>query len=217
MVRETSFSRYPLVEQEKARPMGVLHVKDLFLHADGNAPDPERLRKLARPCPTLREDLPLDDALTRFQRAYHHFAIVNDARGEWTGIITIEDVLEELVGKIGDEFDVSPQRADCFAGRCAHARPRASSACRESHWPRPCRTYWRRCRKKNCPAAAQPFSTRCSHREAQMATYLGAWSGRSPLPHRQPHRPGARFLAVRKWHSASMAPMNALELIFLSC
>ncbi len=172
MVRETSFSRYPLVEQEKARPMGVLHVKDLFLHADGDAPDPERLRKLARPCPTLREDLPLDDALTRFQRAYHHFAIVNDAKGDWTGIITIEDVLEELVGKIGDEFDVSRSGqivslADALTpGRVVFSVQGISLA-------EAVKDLLEKVPEKELPGSRTSILNAVLHREAQMATYLG--------------------------------------------
>lgn len=114
MIRETRFSRYPLVENPGARPVGSLHVKDLFqcftAAGPGQPPLPPaagELRTLARPCLELAEDSPLEDALARFQRSYNHLAVVLDARGEWTGILTIEDVLEELVGKIGDEFDTA--------------------------------------------------------------------------------------------------------------
>lgn len=58
LVRETSFSRYPLMENESARPVGGLHVKDLFLHADGTPPDPARLRQLARPAPRCGKTCP---------------------------------------------------------------------------------------------------------------------------------------------------------------
>jgi CBS domain containing-hemolysin-like protein len=54
----------------------------------------------------MRQDLPLEEALAQFQRRYRKMAIVVDAKSEWTGIITNEDVLEEIVGRIGDEFDL---------------------------------------------------------------------------------------------------------------
>jgi mannitol/fructose-specific phosphotransferase system IIA component (Ntr-type) len=85
----------------------VVHVKDLFLYQAGGPAGSAPLRELARPFATLHEDVPLDEALARFQRTRHHFAVVRNAAGDWTGILTLEDVLEELVGKIGDEFDVT--------------------------------------------------------------------------------------------------------------
>lgn len=172
LVRETSFSRYPLVENENARPEGVLHVKDLFLHADGSAPDPDALRKLARPCPTLPEDLPLDDALTRFQRAYHHFAIVSDAKGEWTGIITIEDVLEELVGKIGDEFDVA--RSGQFVSLSDALTPgRVIFGVQGESQEEAVRDLLGKVPDSELPGDRTTILNAVLQREAQMATYLG--------------------------------------------
>lgn len=84
--------------------MGVVHLKNLF----GTPPDkitPEWLRAVARPPLEIREDLPLEEALALFQQRSRQMAIVVDARGGWTGIITTEDVLEEIVGRIGDESD----------------------------------------------------------------------------------------------------------------
>ncbi|MGE5173889.1 MAG: TerC/Alx family metal homeostasis membrane protein [Betaproteobacteria bacterium] len=106
VIRATRFSRYPLVERRGAKPVGVIHVKNLFVAGPAPKFSPDQLRRLARPCLEFREDLPLEEALTRFQGRYEQMAIVINAMGEWTGIITIEDVLEELVGRIGDEFDL---------------------------------------------------------------------------------------------------------------
>ncbi len=107
MLRETRFSRYPVVEHAGGRPVGVLHVKDLVLGENGAPLSGEKVATIARPCLEMREELPLEEALTSFQSGFNQMAIVLDAGGEWTGIITIEDVLEELVGKIGDEFDAA--------------------------------------------------------------------------------------------------------------
>ncbi|XHR29798.1 MAG: TerC/Alx family metal homeostasis membrane protein [Chthoniobacteraceae bacterium] len=107
MLRETRYSRYPVVETADVKPLGIIHLKDLVLEYGAPEPDSTIFRKLARPCLELREELPLDDALTLFQRGYIHMAVVTDAQNKWTGIITFEDVLEELVGNIGDEFDTA--------------------------------------------------------------------------------------------------------------
>jgi tellurite resistance protein TerC len=105
-IRAARFTRYPLVEQEGAKPTAIIHLKNLFIVAADGQITPDELRRLARPCREIREDLPLEEALARFQGRYDQMAIVVNAQGEWTGIITIEDVVEELVGQIGDEFDL---------------------------------------------------------------------------------------------------------------
>jgi tellurite resistance protein TerC len=105
LMREAGFSRYPVVEGPDQAPAGVLHLKELFLQEAGDAPDAGTLRKWARPTLNLTEELSLDEALAAFQRGNAHFAVVYAKDGKWSGIITLEDVLEELVGKIGDEFE----------------------------------------------------------------------------------------------------------------
>lgn len=105
VIRETRFSRYPLIESAGVAPAGILHVKDLILRDPSHPLSAEELRRLARPCEQMSEDLPLEEALLRFQRRFDQMGAVFDRSGQWTGIITIEDVLEEIVGRIGDEFD----------------------------------------------------------------------------------------------------------------
>lgn len=105
VIRETRYSRFPVAKDGNSKPLGAMHIKDLILAGYGEAPGPALLEKLARPCLEIRDTLPLDDALAKFQRANSHIAVVCNEQGEWVGMITLEDVLEELVGKIGDEFD----------------------------------------------------------------------------------------------------------------
>jgi len=111
LISDTHFSRYPLVEREGGKPLGVLHVKNIPFGEPAGQMTPDRLKALTRPPLDMREDLPLEEALALFQRHYRKMAIVNDPRGEWTGIITSEDVLEEIVGRIGDEFDAARTEA----------------------------------------------------------------------------------------------------------
>lgn len=106
LINETRYSRYPLVENKNGDPVGIIHVKNLLFLEDKEM-TAERLKSLACPKLIIKEDLLLEHALTRFQRSYENMAIVVNASGEWTGIIVIEDVLEEIVGRIGDEFDLA--------------------------------------------------------------------------------------------------------------
>ena len=104
-IQESRYSRYPLLERESGKPLGIVLLKDLALRQGWPELRSEDLRGIVRPCMELPETLPLDDALSRFQRGNQHFALVTGPDGAWSGIITLEDVLEELVGKIGDESD----------------------------------------------------------------------------------------------------------------
>ncbi len=106
LISETGFSRYPLVEQEDDHPVGILHIKNLIFLKD-NEITPERLKLLAKPNLFIQENWLLEEALNRFQRSYEHMAIVVNTQDRWTGILSIEDILEEIVGKIGDEFDMA--------------------------------------------------------------------------------------------------------------
>ena len=104
-IQESRYSRYPLLENEHAKPLGVILLKDLALRQGWPELRSSELREFVRPVLELPEDMPLDDALSKLQRGNQHIAFVTDAGGAWTGIITLEDVLEELVGKISDESD----------------------------------------------------------------------------------------------------------------
>jgi CBS domain containing-hemolysin-like protein len=104
LLRESGFTRLPVYDGELDRIVGILHTKDLFhLYAK------ERLVILAdaiRPAVEMHPDLPVVDALRRFRRGRKHLAIVREKDGEVLGVCTLEDVLEEIVGEIEDEFDV---------------------------------------------------------------------------------------------------------------
>lgn len=104
VITKTKFSRYPLVEQENGEPIGIIHVKNL-LFKDEKQLSADRLRSIARQPLIIREDLLLEDALSHIQRSYEHSSIVVNENNEWIGFLCIEDILEEIVGRIGDEFD----------------------------------------------------------------------------------------------------------------
>lgn len=102
VIQEARFSRYPLLEPGSDVPRRMIHVKDLCL---AGAQD---LAALARPLLKTREDVPLHDLLAEFQRRRTHLAVVTDPQGAWSGVVTLEDLLEEYVGAIEDEFEKEP-------------------------------------------------------------------------------------------------------------
>jgi CBS domain containing-hemolysin-like protein/mannitol/fructose-specific phosphotransferase system IIA component len=108
IIRTSRFTRYPVVHGDEQRPLGFVHIKDLVISDDPGLPD---LKKLVRPLPVFAEHAPLETLLADMQRRRQHCAVVQDAAGRWTGYITLEDVLEEIVGTIRDEFeDEEPAR-----------------------------------------------------------------------------------------------------------
>jgi magnesium and cobalt transporter len=101
-VIETAHSRFPVIEGERDNVVGILHAKDLLrLYT----PDPPELRDLLRPAVFIPESKRLNVLLRDFRANRNHIAIVVDEYGGVAGLITIEDVLEQIVGDIEDEFD----------------------------------------------------------------------------------------------------------------
>jgi CBS domain containing-hemolysin-like protein len=103
VARREEYSRYPLIEGSLEHVAGVLHVKDLLL-ALGEDERPD-VRALVRRPLMIPESMFLETLLRRFQLERGHLAIVLDEYGGVAGIVTLEDVLEELVGELRDEFD----------------------------------------------------------------------------------------------------------------
>ena len=111
IVRENSFSRYPVLNAEASMPLGVFYVRDLALGRAGLALTGASLRELARPGLELREDISISDAVALFRRHSRQMGIVVDKNGLWTGIVTLEDLVEELIGEIRDESTRHPNEA----------------------------------------------------------------------------------------------------------
>lgn len=102
VARSARYTRYPLVAGDPERPVGFVHLKDLVIRAAGATPD---LRGLARPILHVAETLPLEQLLAEMQRRRVHVALAIGPEGRWSGLVTLEDVIEELVGTIRDEFE----------------------------------------------------------------------------------------------------------------
>jgi CBS domain containing-hemolysin-like protein len=99
-------SRYPVYDHGVDDIVGVLHVKTLARQQANRDRQPFDLRQLARPVAYVPESLPLDQMLTRFRRDRRQLAIVVDEYGGTAGLVTLEDLIEEVVGEILDEFDL---------------------------------------------------------------------------------------------------------------
>jgi CBS domain containing-hemolysin-like protein len=107
VVRESRLSRFPLLGDAEF-PIGIIHVKDLLYEGPEKMAGTD-LRKLARPYITILEEVPLEGLLGDFQRQRGHLAVVKNAEGKWSGIISLEDIIEEMVGTIEDEFESEPR------------------------------------------------------------------------------------------------------------
>jgi CBS domain containing-hemolysin-like protein len=104
LARTTPHTRIPLVEGDLDRVVGVIHLKEL-LWAMQDTDGAVDLRELARPPFFVPEMKPIQGLLLEFQQRKQHLALVVDEHGGVDGLVTLEDVLEELVGEIQDEFD----------------------------------------------------------------------------------------------------------------
>ena len=107
LVVEVGHSRIPVYEDSIDEIVGILYAKDLLPYLKAAAPD--RARRSARSCGRpvfVPESMTVDDLLHELQRRKVHIAIVLDEYGGTAGLVTIEDLLEEIVGEIQDEYDV---------------------------------------------------------------------------------------------------------------
>lgn len=102
-VTDNNYSRIPVWQNTQDNIRGVLYIKDLLPHID--KPQNFRWQSLIRPAYFIPETKKIDDLLREFQQNKVHIAIVVDEFGGTSGLITLEDILEEIVGEINDEYD----------------------------------------------------------------------------------------------------------------
>ena len=111
VVIDTAHSRFPVFDGERDNIIGILMAKDLLKLQ--RAPQ-FSVRALLRPAVFVPESKKLNDLLRDFRGNRNHLAIVIDEFGRVAGLITIEDVLEQIVGEIEDEFDIEEDEGDIF-------------------------------------------------------------------------------------------------------
>ncbi len=107
VIAECRFSRYPLLGDDPEKPLGYVHVKDLLLAVQAGK-STDSLSSFVRPCPSFREQDPLEQRLSEMQRKAAHMALVFGEDGRWTGIITLEDAIEEVIGTVEEEYPTEP-------------------------------------------------------------------------------------------------------------
>ncbi len=103
VARETGHTRFPVCEGDLDQCVGIVHIKDVF--RIGKSSEEIDLNEVKRPIARFSMDEPLESVLQGFLKQKQHFALLIDEFGGTVGAVTLEDVLEELVGEIQDEFD----------------------------------------------------------------------------------------------------------------
>lgn len=104
-IREEKYTRYPVIDGDKDHILGLINVKELFTDLVVNCQERRELREYIRPIIQVIETIPIQDLLVKMQKERIHMAILVDEYGGTSGLVTVEDILEEIVGEIRDEFD----------------------------------------------------------------------------------------------------------------
>ena len=110
----SGFSRIPVIGENLDDVLGVLYLKDAMRRVYDN-PDAEKretVESMMRPASFVPDSKPVDDLMREMQMSRHHMVIVIDEFGGTAGLATIEDVVEEIVGEITDEYDAEPDLAE---------------------------------------------------------------------------------------------------------
>jgi putative hemolysin len=111
-VMDSPFTRYPVYRETLDNVVGILHVRDLFRALRDRGMHEVTIADIIRPAHIVPETKDLAALLTEFRRTNQHMAIVVDEYGEMEGIVTLEDLLEEIVGEIEDEFDLPDESVE---------------------------------------------------------------------------------------------------------
>ena len=121
-VIQTAHSRFPVIDESRDEIIGILLAKDLLRLYAG---EEVRVREMLRPAVFIPESKRLNDLLRQFRANRNHIAIVVDEYGGVSGLVTIEDVLEQIVGEIDDEFDFDEAEDNILADKDGRHRVRA--------------------------------------------------------------------------------------------
>ncbi|EJS64012.1 MULTISPECIES: hemolysin family protein [Bacillus] len=106
IIAQEKYTRYPVFGEDKDEIIGMVNVKDLFIrYMDGNRDEECSITPYTRPVIEVLENIPIHDLLLQMQRKRIPLAVLYDEYGGTAGIVTLEDILEEIVGEIRDEYD----------------------------------------------------------------------------------------------------------------
>jgi CBS domain containing-hemolysin-like protein len=107
IMREENYTRFPVIDEDKDEIIGFIHTKEFFMEYATNKEI--KLSSFIRPILIVHENIAIKDLLRKMQVKRIHFAILTDEYGGTSGLVTLEDILEEIVGEIRDEFDEEEQ------------------------------------------------------------------------------------------------------------
>ena len=105
LIVESGHSRFPVIGEDRDEVLGILLAKDLLRYYGSDEAKDLTIKKMLRPATVIPESKRLNALLKEFRASHNHMAIVVDEYGGVAGLLTIEDVLEEIVGEIDDEHD----------------------------------------------------------------------------------------------------------------
>ncbi|WP_308170025.1 hemolysin family protein [Acrocarpospora catenulata] len=122
----SGFSRIPVTGENEDDVVGIAYLKDIVLRMQDTGETDIRVDELMRPATYVPESKPIDELLREMQARQIHLAIVIDEYGGTAGLVTIEDVIEEIVGEIADEYDQEAPRVEWLAEGAARVTARLS-------------------------------------------------------------------------------------------
>lgn len=105
VISEEKFTRYPVVDGDKDNIIGMINIKELLTASLNVNSEEFSIEQYINPVIRVIETIPIHDLLVKMQKERNHMAILLDEYGGTAGLVTVEDILEEIVGEIRDEFD----------------------------------------------------------------------------------------------------------------
>ena len=124
VIIESAHSRFPVISEDKDHVEGILMAKDLLPFMSSES-EPFSIEKVLRPAVVVPESKRVDRMLKEFRSQRYHMAIVIDEFGGVSGLVTIEDILELIVGEIEDEYDFDEEDANIVADASGYYRVKA--------------------------------------------------------------------------------------------
>jgi len=109
IIKDSGHSRFPVLNETQNAVIGILHAKDMFRYQQADGDEDFDIEDIVRHASIIPESKRLDLLLSEFQSNRNHMALVVDEYGTISGFVTIEDIIEQIVGDIEDEFDIDEE------------------------------------------------------------------------------------------------------------
>jgi len=209
VIAENRFSRYPVLGADPEKPLGHIRVKDLFLAEHAGKPTDD-LGQFIRPCLAAREEDRLDQLLSEMQRKACHMTLVFSRDSRWTGIITLEDALEEVVGTIEEEYPLEqPVRlSDLLTVDRTLLDVQGDSILSAA------RATLHRLKSEQLPLSREAIMLSVTEREKLASSYIGKGLA---IPHARLHRLTSPMVIVARMKNPFKSPIAGedISLLFL--